>query len=362
MNNTSKIKQFTTNLSILYIESDSTLQNKLGEYFNEIFSKVYQAFSTEEGLAKYEKYKPDIVLTDLTPSKTSAFEMILAIQDINQNANILTLSKINDDYELLKSFDVGLIEMLVKPLDFEILKKALQKASQITKKNIVDNELENLIVDTINKDKYVDFINNYKGLYLHSKEKIIKFDNNRLEIKVNRSQLISAIHEKKLIIVIDNKLILSKLVRVDKKNGILILSSPILLDHDARDPKNKRLDVDDKFKTSISSKGKHIDVEPLNISYNYLAVKTKNILTLAKNDTIELALGFEINGPSSFVHEKKFTKIFAKGEIQRLENFGNFQKLIIKITVNKAGENVFKNYLKQRELEIINEFKMRMKI
>jgi len=362
MKNASKLKQLTSKLSILYIENDSTLQNKLSEYFQGIFSKVYQAFSTDEGLAKYEKYKPDIVITDLTPSKLSAFEMILSIQEINEDVKIIVLSQKNDDYHLLHSFDIGLVDILVKPLDFSTLNNALEKASRLINHTPTDNELENLILNTIKTSCYVDCINNYKGLHLHYKEKILKFNNNRLEIKVNKSLLVATINEKQLLLVIEDKLILSKLVRVDKNNGVLILSNPIFLNHASRDPKNKRLEVDERFKSSLSFKGKHIEVEPLNISYNSLAVKTNQILALDKNSLIELTLGFEIDGPSSFVHEKKFTKIFAKAEIQRIENFGYFQKLVLKISINKAGENVFKKYLQQRELEIINEFKMRMKI
>ena len=59
----------TSDLSVLYIESDLSLQKEISMHLKKIFSKVYQAFDGIDGLNQYKKNKPDIVLTDLNLSK-----------------------------------------------------------------------------------------------------------------------------------------------------------------------------------------------------------------------------------------------------------------------------------------------------
>ena len=403
MKNISKLKLKTQNLSILYIENDLTLQNKLSQYFKEIFKSTYQAFSTEEGLKLYKKFQPNIVLTDLQSSKLDPFDMILKIKEINKDVNIIVLSNINDTYNLLKSFDVGLIDLLTKPLKIEQLnnafEKVVKKAPQVIlkskdlKKDVpkkeelkpkistkIDNAKEyvskkennepqvisqhkNITLDELKlNNKEVTCINNYRGLIIHSKEKVLSYTNDRLLIKVDKTQLVAIIHEKKLVIQVDTHLILLKLLKIKREQNIAIFDNPTLLDHTHRDLTNKRLHLDDSFRASISYKSKHLEVKALDISSEYLSIKTKEKIEFQINTHMELTLGFELNGPSVLVSDKKFTKVFAKAIIQRIENEEHFQKVVLKISIAKADENTFKKYLKQRELEIINEFKMRMKI
>ena len=403
MKNLSTLKLKTQNLSILYIENDQVLQNKLNQYFDEMFAKTYQAFNTEEGLSQYKKVLPDVVITTLRSSPTlNAFDMILKIKDIQKNAKIIVLSHINDDYKLLQSFDIGLLGLLSKPLDVTKLNNALNKLptpklkpakidkiqkkilkpilkSQESKKLEVINDKiikkeplkpeiiiskltksETLVIDAITTGKEVICINNYHGLIIHSKEKIYSYENNRLKIKFDKTQLIAITHEKKVVINVDNLLILFKLVRVEKNQNIVILSNPILLDHAPRDLQNKRLHLDSSFKSSINYRGNHKEVAAFNISMQYLALKIDVPTDLQINETVELTIGFDLNAPSSLVSEKKFTKIFAKAIVQRIETFETYQKIVLKTTISKSGENIFKKYLKQREIEIINEFKMKL--
>jgi len=89
-----------SDLSVLYVESDFTLQQKISLHLKKIFSKVYQAFDGLEGLNLSKKNKPDIIITDLNLSKKNAFEMIVDIQDLDPKVSIIVLSNKNSDFEL----------------------------------------------------------------------------------------------------------------------------------------------------------------------------------------------------------------------------------------------------------------------
>lgn len=441
----------TSNLSILYIESDLSLQKEVSLHLKKIFSNIYQAFNGIEGLSHYKKYKPDIVLTDLNLFKKNAFEMIVDIQDLDAKVSIIVLSNKNDDYELLETLDLGIIALLQKPLQLSNLNRALQKvillkpnkikapkivapkpikvtsiqAAQVKSKpikiepakiqvikprpikiepakskpnqvkteaiksNVIKNEptkvestknklvksepikikpievdytkCNKMIIGAVQDKLSVKCVNNYKGLIISNNADIIKFDNNLFTLQVSKTQLFSVVHEKQIIIAIKNQYILAKLARVDKKNNQITLRNPQIIQYKQRDSANKRITIDKSFKATIGYDNVHKELLPTDISYNYITLETTEQLNVKENTSIELTMGFEINAPSSLVNEKKFTKVFATGIVKRIQNIANKQKIIIEHKIQKSGQNVFKKYLQEREINIIHEFKMKMK-
>ena len=59
--------------------------------------------------------------------------------------------------------------------------------------------------------------------------------------------------------------------------------------------------------------------------------------------------------------EKKFTKIFAKAKVIRIDKNKSNTNIIVLLDIQKAGQNTFKKYLQQREMETIHEFKNKLR-
>ncbi len=429
----------TSDLSILYVESDLSLQKEITLHLKKIFSKVFQAFDGITGLSEYKKIKPDIVLTDLNLSNKNAFEMIVDMQDLDSKVSIIVLSNKNDDFELLETLDLGIIALLQKPLHLTNLNRALQKVillkpNKITppkvvppkpkevkrkvirpepikrkpitplslkklpeikpvKKEpipvkpikiqpikeepakikpskpqplkvvpIIDYTQCNEIIASALEDKLnVTCVNNYKGLIISNNAEIITFDNKLFTLQVTKTQLFSIVHEKQIILAIRNQYILAKLFRVDKKNNQITLKNAQFIQYKPRDNTNKRITVDKSFKATIGYDNTHKELTPSDVSYDFIALESTEELDIKEDTAIELTMGFEIDAPSSLVNEKKFTKVFATGVVKRIHKLGNKQKVIIEHKIQKSGQNVYKKYLQQREINIINEFKMKMK-
>jgi len=434
MKNEIKTKKRTSDLSILYIDNNTSLQAKISTHLKKIFSNVYQAYNGVEGLEKYKQTKPDIVLTDLNLLNKNAFEMIVEMQELQPKISVVVLSYRNSDFSLLETLDIGIVALLQKPVHFSSLNRALQKiilskpnkimAKKTIAKKIIPTQIrakqtspvpeKKLAIvkaplvktapvkpkpiarvikkeENISKPKKVDSIlvpevkkeipllcsdillsslknkeeitciNNYKGLVLNNNAPLLKVNKNIFTIQIPKTQLISILLEKQIIINIQKHYIKAKLIDVDKKNNIATFTNPIFLDFQQRDTLNKRIIVDKSFKASIGFNNMHIELIPMNISAGYINLQSNEPLDIKVNDTVDLTLGFEINGPSSLIVEKKFTKAFATGIVQRVQNINSKQEIIVKHTIRKAGQNIYRKYLQEREIEIINEFKMRMK-
>ena len=442
----------TSDLSILYIEGNSSLQQDVSVHLKKIFSKVYQAFNGDEGLVTFKKNKPDIVLTDLELTNTNSFEMIVNMQEIDPKVSIIVLSHKNSDFELLETLDLGIIALLPKPLRLSNLNRALQKIIllkpnkikkpkvptvktkaiqnkvvktepfktkpidkesikiQTSRKKVVEEKtiptkvkkvepikkkvvkplvkkesevvkkptrvkqtpakvkkpIDYTTCDTVIQNAFknklnIHCINNYKGLVVSNDVTITKAETNSFSIQGTKTQLFAVAQEKKIILNIQDKHILAKLMRVNKNNNQITLKNPQFIQYHTRDNKNKRIAVDKSFKVTIGYENGQKELTAIEVSSDFIAIETTEDLNIQENKSLELTMGFEIDAPSALVHEKKFTKAFATGVVKHVYYSDNKQKIIINHKIKPSGINVFKQYLQQREIAIINEFKMKMK-
>ena len=361
MNNLTQLKQLSPALSILYVEDDLHLQNKLLHHLKHLFAKFFQAYDGTDGFDQYIKEKPNLIITDLTLSRKNSFEMIMDIKEIDESIDIIVLSEIDDNFELLESLDIRNIHLLIKPLNLTTLYQVLTKIVLTNFQESISKKCK-IFFNSIVTNKYtLQCFNNYKGIVLHNEANLLFYKDNMLKIKVNHTQSIAALYEKQIILNHGNIYILCKLIDINEKLFILTLNDPQIIQYNKREHFNKRIIADQNFKTTINFKNTLIEMEAFDISLNFITLKNSQDLELQISDTINLTIGFEIDGPSSLVIEKKFVKIFAKGKIVRVDTFATYQKIVVALEVKKAGQNVFKNYLQQREIAIINELKRKIK-
>ena len=359
-----KLQSLSKELSIVYIEQDKQLQKQIKRVLEKIFSDVLHAYDGLDGLNKVKRFKPDIVLTDLTLSKKNSIEMIADIQEYNPNVIIIVLSELNDDMMLLQSIDMGISDFIFKPFDIDKLVSSFLKIIIKEKKKEID-PLSIYHLENIKKEKIdVSFINYFKGVPMQHSGQIIDIENNEITIKVEPSQSISIGYEKQTIIYIEkiNKYIQAEVLFFSKTEEFITLINPRFISFKQRDINYKRINVDKSFKVTLHHHNEVIEVSALVASFVSIVIYEKSGKNKFNvNDSIDLTLGFEIDGASSLVKEKKFIKIFSKGKVLRVDPYKNGNKIVISLQVKKAGERTFNNYLKLREIETIKEYKRLLK-
>jgi len=354
-----KLKSVSKNLSILYIESDLNLQHKISSYLRKAFKNVYQAYDGYEGFVKYKKFQPDIIITDSVLSKKNTTEMVVDIKELDEKIPIIVLGYKSDEYLLLELLDIEQLKLLEKPLDFDKLNQCLidslpkKKIDPISKKCFED--LEKIL------NKNVPFINNYKGIVLQNNEKVVVVNENSFFIKVSKVQFFAIRSQRYTIIECDKKYIMAYLVNI-KNNNVLELARPKYITYKPRDDNNKRLLVDKSFKIGLFYNNEHLELAGIDVSFVSISMYIKNDkIKFDLNSKIDLTLGFDLNGPGSLVHEKKFIKIFSSATITRVDKYKEGLKIVAELQVKKSGVNTFSKYLSQRELEIVNEIKNKIK-
>lgn len=130
------IIKYSKNLSLLYVEDDSTLLEETSDILENFFSEVVTAVDGQEGIDKYidKKNKEDqffdIVITDINMPNKDGIAMIKEIKQIHEEQTIIVISAHNESERLLSLIQLGIDNFIMKPIDARHLLQVLHKASK----------------------------------------------------------------------------------------------------------------------------------------------------------------------------------------------------------------------------------------
>ena len=145
-------------LKILFVEDEVNISKLLKDALSEYFFSFTVASNGEEGLEKFQKIRPDIVITDIMMPKLDGLEMTIKIRAIDENIPIIVLSAFSDKEKLLKAIDIGITKYFIKPFDpEEVLEYLTFLAKKLDKHKIIclnkhfsfDNNTNNLYEDDV---------------------------------------------------------------------------------------------------------------------------------------------------------------------------------------------------------------------
>lgn len=168
-----------SNLTLLYVDDDASIRSNAIEYFARLFKKVYDAAHGFEGYRMYERYKPDIIITDIKMPYMSGLELARKIRNIDKKTPIIILSAYTDTTLLLEAVELQLVKYLVKPLQESLIKEALSLACLS-----ISNQQTNIY--TFGTKSFFDYYN--KTLVVRNEiVKLTQFEQLLLETLIRRS-------------------------------------------------------------------------------------------------------------------------------------------------------------------------------
>lgn len=157
-------------LRALYVEDDDATREAFSKFLKLRAGKLITAASGEEGLQKYNEYRPNLIIVDLIMPGMSGLEMIGEIREKDKECHILITSSVNELNTVLEAVDLGIDHYIVKPIDTEALEKKLMGIA----KSIINKDeksrtvnfmtLENLgsMEDAIRKE-FLKLLKTYSG-------------------------------------------------------------------------------------------------------------------------------------------------------------------------------------------------------
>ncbi|QQF52897.1 response regulator transcription factor [Campylobacter fetus subsp. venerealis] len=127
-------------LTVLFVEDEDKIRTSMGNAMEGIFAKVILAGNGDEGLKKFKKFNPDVIVTDISMPIMDGLDMSKEIRDISKDTPIVILSAFSEKEKLLKAIEIGIDKYIIKPIDMEELFEAISVLAQdkISTTNIVE--------------------------------------------------------------------------------------------------------------------------------------------------------------------------------------------------------------------------------
>ncbi len=142
-------------LKILYIDDEDFIRLNAVEYLNFYCDNVYEAKDGVDGLAAYEKYKPDIIITDIRMPKLNGLDMVNIIRRKDSKTRIIVATAFLETSYLLQAVELGLIKYLIKPITEEKLLPVLKACIlDVDDNKSIFNLGNDFVFDILNKSLF----------------------------------------------------------------------------------------------------------------------------------------------------------------------------------------------------------------
>ncbi|RXJ84541.1 response regulator transcription factor [Arcobacter sp. CECT 8985] len=171
-------------MKLLFVEDDELLRKSYSIYLEDLFDEIIEAQDGKDGLDKYYKFKPDIIMLDISMPEINGMDVVKQIRKENKDVTIIILSAHSDKAYLFDAIELNIFKYLVKPLPRSLFKetilKAIESKSNDDKTNCV-SLVDNYVWDSYNKilkkdNEEVDLTKNeYKIMSKFCKEEIHYF-------------------------------------------------------------------------------------------------------------------------------------------------------------------------------------------
>ena len=148
------LKNINKNIKILYVEDDEIARENGIEYLQNFFEQIYEASDAIKALQLYEKYQPDIIITDIQMPKLNGLEFVKRIRQKDKKTQVIIITAFSGKDYLLKAIELGLVKYLVKPVREKEFEEALFLCINALEKdetNIIQLD-EITFFDTFNKN------------------------------------------------------------------------------------------------------------------------------------------------------------------------------------------------------------------
>lgn len=130
VNNKKNFKIILTHLNILYIEDEINIRENITKTLEMFVYNVFPVGNINEAISIIENNRVDLIISDINLPGKSGIEFIKKLRENKSNIPVILLSAYTEKNYLLEATKLKLVDYLVKPIDFDILKEALIKVCE----------------------------------------------------------------------------------------------------------------------------------------------------------------------------------------------------------------------------------------
>jgi len=146
-------KDILQEYAVLYVEDDVGIRKHFVELLKRYFKHVYEAADGEEALSVYDTEEIDVLISDIDLPKMDGLALVKLIREENETLPIVMLTAYSDREKLLKATELYLVKYLVKPVEPQEFREALQMVAKKLSALEQDISLEDGYVWSVKKNQ-----------------------------------------------------------------------------------------------------------------------------------------------------------------------------------------------------------------
>ena len=164
-------RDFTKELTLLYIEDDEQLRKELSSQFEKNFKEVFVATNEVEALEKFRNNEIDFIICDINLPRKNTIEFLSEVKIKDSKIPILIVTTSTNQEYVFSCLKIGVTDYFVKPFEpIEFVEKIEKILDGIEKEKKLDfyNETIKDYMDTIGKVAIVSIFDlEYKLVYFN---------------------------------------------------------------------------------------------------------------------------------------------------------------------------------------------------
>nr|WP_221270356.1 response regulator [Desulfurispira natronophila] len=202
------------------------------------------------------------------------------------------------------------------------------------------------------RNEPVTLHNLYRGLSIKESARIHHTSERDVELILSPKQFVAMFFEKKGYIESSyfTKPVLAHLKSYHKDERRVTLRSFSLEDNPATQRQYVRVQVPDRVRVKLSYENKQLNEKVFDLSLQALAFFTSSTAWLREGMDVKLSINLSLPGADD--HSENFQ---TTGRIYRVEGEAKVSKVVVKFVTDNPGRELLREYIAQRQLEIVRE-------
>lgn len=178
----SRLKELAGGITLLYVEANPTICEKLAPLLRYYFKHVDIAHSCKDAMRLFTNTRHDIVITDVIFKNEDGYRMIDEMKAYNSVQKIIVVSGVLDRKRIVRLMNSLIYGYLIKPLNVHELLKQLEKIAEI----LYEKQMLSFYLNTF--ETPVEIISSHKLPYENSNtsETFLVFDNTTVDEAIHR--------------------------------------------------------------------------------------------------------------------------------------------------------------------------------
>ena len=112
---------------ILVVDDAELVRMRVAYILKSLNHEIVEADNGVMAVELFKLKKPDLVILDITMPLKDGLDALKDIMLVNKNAKVIMLTNIGDQHTIIEALEAGAIDYIIKPIQEDVLKKAVQK-------------------------------------------------------------------------------------------------------------------------------------------------------------------------------------------------------------------------------------------